>query len=446
MVGNDVSSLKKVVHFIRTDIWRIRAAKLSRGKSLLITQVRIILLAVRGFAEDKCQLRASALTFYSLLSIVPVFAMAFGIAKGFGFDKRLEQELYENFSGHEEITEQVISSSTALLENTQGGLIAGMGIAILLWSIIKVLGHIERSFNDIWGISNARSLARRCSDYLSVMLICPILIIASSSITVFITTQVTLMTERIAALSFFGPLIFALLKLLPYCLIWVLFTFMYIFMPNTKVAFTSGLLGGIVAGTVYVIVQGIYIHFQVGVAKYNAIYGSFAALPMFLMWLQLSWLIVLFGAEIGFAHQNVDTYELEPDCLNVSSSRRRLLALGICQLIIKNFANGIPALTDEEISHRLEIPIRLTRQILHELVDCGIVFESIGGDKDDATYQPARDINHLTVCFVLHALDGYGSNNVPVADIKELTKLGGALHRLGEIAAQSPDNVLLKDL
>ena len=193
--------------FIKGDIWRFRLRNLPRKKSFLIKQLRIFLLSVRGFDEDKCQLRASALTFYSLISIVPVAAMAFGIAKGFGFEKRLERLLLEQFQGQEEVITRVIAFAHSLLTNTKGGVLAGVGIVLLFWAIIKVLGNIEASFNDIWGIQEPRSLGRKFSDYISVMLLCPILLILSSSVTVFITTQLTLIMEKIALLGIFGPLI-----------------------------------------------------------------------------------------------------------------------------------------------------------------------------------------------------------------------------------------------
>ena len=178
--------------------------------------------------------------------------------------------------------------------------------------------------------------------------------------------------EKIAFLGAFSPVVFFLLKLLPYGLLWGLFTFLYIFMPNTKVRFTSGLLAGIIAGTIFQIVQWAYITFQIGAANYNAIYGSFAALPLFLVWLQLSWLIVLYGAELSFAHQNVDTYEFEPDALQASHRLKMLLSLQIAQHLIKNFATASDPPSAAQISHRLEIPIRLVNEILSELVKSGI--------------------------------------------------------------------------
>jgi membrane protein len=432
--------------FIKDDIWRIRLKDLPPKKSFFIKILRVFLLSIRGFDEDKCQLRASALTFYSLISIVPVAAMAFGIAKGFGFEKLLEKRLLEQFSEHEEVITKIIDFATSLLASTKGGLLAGIGVVILFWAVIKVLGNIEDSFNDIWGIKESRTLGRRFSDYLSVMLLCPILIIMSSSLTVFITTQVTLITEKVALLGMFSPLIFFALKLLPYCLIWILFTFLYVFMPNTKVRFSSGLVAGIMAGTIYQIVQWGYIAFQVGAAKYNAIYGSFAALPLFLIWLQLSFLIVLFGAEFAFAYQNVDTYEFEPDSLHISDYFKRLISLQVCHLLVVNFAKGEKPVTAPQISHKLDIPLRLVHQILFELAESGIVVDVKAAEYKELAYQPARDINSLSVRFVVEALEKRGVDYIPVAKTAELEALSAAMESFSEMIKRSPENKLLKDL
>ncbi len=438
--------ISKTVNFLKTDIWRIRLKNLPFAKSFLIKQLRIILVALRGFDEDKCQLRASALTFYSLLSIVPVVAMAFGIAKGFGFEKLLEKQILNKMPGQEAVLMQIVDFANKLLENTKGGMVAGIGVAILFWTVIKVLGNIEKSFNDIWGIREQRNMGRKFSDYLSIMLLCPILVIMSSSATVFITTQIALITEKVALLGFFSPVIFFMLKLLPYCVIWVLFTFIYLFMPNTKINFKSGMLAGIAAGTIYQLAQWGYINFQVGVAKYNAIYGSFAALPLFLVWLQLSWLIVFFGAEISFAHQNVDTYEFEPDCLRVSYSFKKLISLRIMHLLTKNFSKCQKPYTATEISHILEIPIRLVRQILFELVESGIASEIHTDKYKVVAFQPACDTSSLTIKRVINAMEERGTNSVPIGDSQELKRLSESLGIFNSAIEKSPANILLKDL
>jgi membrane protein len=410
--------ISKFFAFIRIDIWRIRLDDLPFGKSFLIKQLRIIILAFRGYNEDRCLLRASSLTFYTLLSIVPVAAMFFGVAKGFGFERRLEDQLFERFPGQEEVLSQVIHFSNSLLEQTRGGLIAGIGLLVLFWSVLKVLGHIEMAFNDIWEIKKQRSWGRKFSDYLSIMLI-----------SLFITTQVAQITQKVELLGVVSPLISFFLKFTPYVLIWALFTILYIIMPNTKVHFKAGLLGGVVAGTLYQIAQGAYISFQIGAAKYNAIYGSFAALPLFLMWVQISWWIVLFGAELSFASQSVHTYEYEPDCLKVSPGYKRLLTLQIAHLLIQNFANGEKPVTDSQISTRLEMPIRLVHNILYDLVESGLVSETI-----------------TTIQSVLEALEQSGTDTLPVAQTEGHQALSEALKNLNAAMESSPANKLLKDI
>jgi membrane protein len=441
--GEDIS---KAIQFITTDIWRVRAGDLSPNKSLWIRILRILILTIRGIVEDRWILRASALTYYSLLSIVPVFAMIFGIAKGFGLEKALEKLLYENLEGQEQIIQKVVDFAHALLQNVKGGLVAGIGLLILFYTIIKILSQIENAFNDIWGIKNARSLGRKITDYLSLMLISPFLFFISSTITVVINSGAKYVIEKISLLATFSPIIFFMLKLLPYGVIWVLFSFIYIFIPNTKVRWRSGIMAGVIAGTLYVVFQFIYINFQIGVAKYNAIYGSFAALPLFIIWLQLSWVIVLFGAELAFAHQNVDTYEFEPDCENISSHYKRLLSLRIVQLLIKQFLNGEKGWSAAEISHNLEIPIRLVQQIIFELISSGILSEVKLDEGGEVGYHPARDPDTMTIKFVIDALEHEGSDNVPVAQSEELDKLSESLKAFSDLIEKSSANQCLKEI
>ncbi len=435
-----------LVNFLQRDVWRIRAAKLPPRKSFFLRQVRIVLLSLRGFGKDKCNLRASALTFYSLLSIVPVMAVLFGVAKGFGLEKLLEKQLLEKMPGQQEVVGNIIAFSHSLLENTKGGLVAGIGVALLFWTVIKVLSDIEESFNDIWGVKKLRSFGRRFSDYLSMMFICPVLLILSSGLTVFLNPQTTMIVQRFAVLGAFSHLVYFLLTLLPYTTMWAVFTFIYIFMPNTKVNFRSGLIAGIIAGTVYQAVQWFYIKFQVGVANYNAIYGSFAAVPLFLVWMQLSWRIVLFGAEISFASQNVDTYEFEQESSMVSPAFKKLLTLRVAHLIVSNFRQGGEALTAQQISHELEMPIRLVRQIVYDLSEVKILSATKAADEKSVGYQPGRDISSLKVKDVVDAFEHEGCEDIPVAQTAELEKLRRCLEEFSERIRTSPSNMNLKDV
>ena len=437
---------KKIKTFLDKTIWSIPLDKTIGWQKIWLRLLRTLALAVRGFREDRIGLRASALTVYSLLAVVPVAAMAFGIAKGFGLKEYLERQLLANFQGQQEVLDWIIRFANSFLEHTSGGIIAGIGLIILLWSVLKVFANIEGSFNAIWQIRRSRSWFRKFSDYLSIMLIAPILVIVSSSATVFITTQI----ERIASdIEFFGlidQIIFFLVKLIPYVLIWFLFTFLYMFMPNTKVQFRSALIGGIVAGTAFVAVQWLYIHFQIGVSRYNAIYGSFAALPLFIIWLQISWLIVLFGAEIAFSDQNMKQYEFESDVENISIYSKNILALMIAHLLVKKFMNAETPLTAEQISSGLKIPIRLVRKILYELAECKIVSESVSPNTKERAYQPGQDAENLSIAYILEQLEHNGKDKIMSTDGESQKKIKNIVDEFKATINNTDATTLLKKI
>jgi len=440
----------KVIHktrrFIREDIWKMTPEQHTPSRYFLIRQLKIIIIAIKGFTQDRIQMRASALTFYSLLSVVPVVAMIFGIAKGFGLEARLETEITLHFKGQEEVMKWIINFARKFLENTNGGLIAGVGLILLFWTVMKVLGNIEQSFNDIWQIRKPRPLVRKFTDYLSIMLLSPVLIVLSSSVTVFLSTQVTSMANTIPILGRIGPFIIFLLGLMPYALVWLLFTLIYMVMPNTRVRFISALIAGVVAGTIFQVLQWVYIHFQVGVNQYNAVYGGFAALPLFLAWLQLSWLVVLFGAEISFANQNVEKYEHESESLRISHYYRRILTLYIAHYVIRGFQEGKEPPTAQDIAKSLHMPVRIAREIIFDLVTCHIFNETVTQREKVNGYQPARDINSLTVSYVLDMIDKRGLNDISVASSRELKSITTSQDAFIKAMEKSSENILIKDI
>ncbi|HTX55236.1 MAG TPA: YihY/virulence factor BrkB family protein [Candidatus Baltobacteraceae bacterium] len=438
--------ISRTKSFLETDVWRIRTQDLPRGKAALVRYLRIILAASKSFGEHRCQLRASALTFYSLLAIVPVAAMAFGIAKGFQFDKLLQAKILERFPGQEAVLLEVFGFADNLLRDTKGGLIAGVGVILLFWSVIKVLGNIEESLNDIWGVPAPRSVSRKVTDYLSVMLVAPGLLVIAGSLTVFVATQLATLTQRIDWYGILGPVVHLILKLTPFAIMWVLFSFVYLFIPNRSIRYRSGVFAGIVAGTAYQLMQVIYVTFQVGVAKYNAIYGSFAALPLFLGWLQLSWLIVLAGAEISCQHQNVDRLEFAPDAARASAALKRLVALRVVNYLCQNFTTGNRPAPTQQIGARLDIPLRLAADVTRDLVDSGVLVEVADPSRADPAYLPARDPDLLTIKYVIDALDRRGVGSIPIGMTEEVQRIAHSLEVFGAAIEKSPDNRRLKDI
>lgn len=443
---NPVAWVLNKIKSINDAIWHTPLSELSKRKSILFKQLRIIVLAARGFSNHKVQLQASALTFYSLLSVIPVAAIAFAIAKGFGLDQNLEQELIKNFQSHEEVLNWLLTNARNALNATNGGYIAGVGMIILFWSVMSLLNHIESSFNHIWQIRSSRPWFRKFTDYLTIMLIAPVFIILSSSFTVFINTKLGDFMSEAPILDFFKPIIFFLVQFTPYFLSWFTLTVLFIIMPNTKVRFRSALVAGIVAGTFLQLLQWLYIDLQFGISKLSTIYGSFAAIPLFIIWLQSSWIVVLLGAEISFANQNVSRYEFESEALNISNYQKRALTLMIMSLIVKNFVNGEPPAGTEAISVKLKIPVRLVRDIVQDLNAVGLVSMIHGNDDKERLYQPARDINSLTICFVLSRLDKKGIEQTTVLKNKEFEKITAMLAKFDRMKAKSDSNMLIKDI
>ncbi len=395
----------KVKDFITHGIWKVDLKQLNWYRRVLIKTLRTFSLAYRGFNEDKVNLRASALTFYSILSVVPILAMGFGVAKGFGFEEKLKLILEQNLKGQEEVATWLIDFAGNMLNSVQGGWIFGIGLVFLFWTVMQVLGNIENAFNSIWQVKRSRYLFRKFSDYLAIMLIAPVLVLLSSSSQVFIIEWVDRMTTDVNFFGYVGPVLYSFVQLIPFIIVWLLFLFIYMVMPNIKVNFASALLAGIIAGTAFQFLQWGYIHFQIGVSRYNAIYGSFAALPLFLVWLHWSWLIVLFGAEISFSAQNHYQYEYETEIKGLNLLSKQKISLYLLHTVVKNFEEGLPPLTAQQLSMKLKIPVRLVRHLLYEMVECRIIVETTSMELKEPAFMPGRDISNLTIDYVLNALN-----------------------------------------
>jgi len=405
--------VNSITNFIKEDIWTGSDRKLSTVQLLSINTLKTILLALQGFKRDLCQLRASALTLYTLLSIVPVIALLFGIAKGFGFEKKLQQQILDQSSEQDTMMLQLIEFSQNMLSSTKGGVVAGIGIVVLFWTVIKVIGNIEESFNHIWKIKQNRPLGRKLSDYLSLMMLAPVLLISSSSITVFVKTQIAWLVEVIHLPAFGTKMVLYAMSFSPLVIMSLLFTFVFLFMPNKKINFKAGFIAGIVTGGLFQTVQWIYLTLQIGASSYNAIYGSFAALPLFLVWLQMAWMVVLFGCEISFYVHNFESYRHNEKFSNLSLSLKKTIALQICHLIVIRFANAEKAFNFEQISNELQIPVSVVQRTLTTLVDANLVVELNVLEDEDVVYQPSQDINILSNTFVINAMENSGRNSLP---------------------------------
>jgi membrane protein len=433
-----LGQFKKIKLFLLEEIWRIRLDETSRRRSWLIRFLRIFSLAIRRFIIDKCQIKASALTFFSMLSVVPVAAMAFGIAKGFGFREALERELQERLAGHEEVVKWIEDFALEYLDNTKGGMIAGISLVVVLFAVMRLMNGIEESFNDIWDVKRSRSFIRKFSDYVSLMMIAILLLGTSGGFVVFIANRLRDIQVVSFASSFF-------VWSAPYLMIWLVFSLLFMIMPNTKVKPLSAFFGGIVAGSLFLATQYGYIYFQVGVSRYNAIYGSFAALPLFLVWMQTSWMIVLFGAELSFALQNEKSFEFEVDTRNMSVYAHKLASILIVREVSIVFERGEKPKSVFQLSRDLQLPIRLVTDLVYNLIYAGVLAEVETNSNGDTVILPAYDINKMNIIDVLHRIEHLGSSETIFGKTKAASLIRSKLDNFEKILKGTSENKLLKD-
>lgn len=428
-------------------IWHTPLSELSKRKSFIVKQLRIIVLAARNSLNDKVNLRASALTFYTIISIIPLVAIALAIAKGFGLDQNLETIIRntKEFQMYSEMLNPLLESAKNAVQQTRGGYIAGVGAIILVWSVVSLLNQIEASFNHIWQTSVARPWFRKFTDYLTIMLIAPILIILSSSITIFVITSLAEFMEQAPILSSFKWIVSFLIKSAPYILTWLMLTLLFIVMPNVKVRFVPALISGIIAGTFLKILQWLYLDLQYGITRLSAIYGGLAAIPLFLVFMETCWITILLGAELSFANQNVLRYEFESEALNISHYQKRAMVLLVMHLIVRNFDLGEKPLSAEDISKKLKIPVRLARDVLEDLTNSNLVSVIHHQEDKIRLYQPALDINKLSVSFVLNRLDKKGTHDNYFVKSREYEKVKEILDEYENLIAKSDSNILIKD-
>jgi membrane protein len=443
---NPVSWMLDLFKRLNHIIWHTPLSEISRGKTFVFKQLRIIVIAARGFYNDKVQLRASALTLYSLLSIIPIVAIVFAIAKGFNVVDKIKILVEEKFPSQQENFKWLWTEAEKAINGTSGGYMAGIGIIIFFLAVMSLLNNIESSFNHIWQIRSARPWHRKFTDYLTIMLIAPVFIILSSGINFFISTQLPEYMINAPILDFFKPVISFLVKFAPYLLSWIALTVLFIVMPNAKVKFVPALISGVIAGTILQGIQWLYIDLQFGITKLGYLYGSFAAVPLFLVWLQTSWIVVLLGAEISFANQNISRYEMESEALNISNYQKRALILMILHMVIRNFSLGEKPISSSYIAANLKIPVRLAREILQDLSSVNLVSEIHEHEEKERLFQPAIDINKLTVSYVFSKLDKKGIEQIMVIRNKDYEKVITILEKFDRLIAKSDYNILIKDL
>ena len=396
---------KRLIQFLKVDIWQVQREDISPLRYLLYEVIKKVLLAVEYFTTKRMMDSAAALTYSTLLAIVPIMAVVFAIARGFGYNKYIETWFREALSSQPQVAEAIIGFVNSYLVHTKSGIFLGIGLLFMLWTVIMLISNIEKAFNDIWQVSTPRSIFRTITDYMAMFLLAPIIIVVTSGISIMMATFANGIGETLIV----GPTLRFFLRLLPYIIMSGVFIALYVFMPNTKVKIRSAIIPGILAGVAMQGLQLVYIHSQIWVTGYNAIYGSFAALPLFMLWVQISWTICLFGAELAYTNQNLEKFAFRASTDDLSHRYRLLLSAYLMTLICRRFEEGKKPYTALELKLETNIPIRITHDLLENLTRVHLLSEMTNDEKGtEAVYQPAESTARLSVGMMIDRLEAEG--------------------------------------
>ena len=432
--------IQRVRRFLERDLWELDPADLRWWRRFILSQGQVLTLVVRGFFADGCMLRASALTFTTLLSIVPLLALMFSVLKGFGVQNELEPLLLDKLAvGGEAIVTKIVE----YINNTNVARLGTFGLVFLILAVLTLLSNIEKAFNRVWGVSETRTLLRRFTDYFSIVTIGPLLVVAAISMTSTVKSQELM--QSLLSQAYLGELLVLLFEVLPFMVMWLAFAGLYLFMPNVKVSPRAALIGGIFGGTLWQVSQWGYLNFQVGVARYNAIYGTMAALPILMIWIYLSWMIVLLGLEMTYATQNLRTIRQDIRGRGVNYASRERIALTALLFLCRRFYLGRPVLDQEQLAEQLDVPPRLLRSILGDLSRLGFVVE-IALEDSSSGYQPARALEGIRLLDVIRGLGDAGHDYSDMRNTQEQNVVAEVAATLRLAEEKTLDGMSMRDL
>lgn len=420
-----------------TDVWRTNRSdwKIDIAKTLNLSITTIL--------NKDIQSTAYAMAFRTLLATVPALALLFAIGRGFGFSNIMKTSLLNYFPAQKEAIEKSLKFVDSYLSQASEGIFVGIGIVFLLWTLISLLSAAETAFNKIWGVSRGRTLWRQISDYTAICLILPVMMICSTGINVFMSSEV----QTIIPAKFLTPVIGTLLDSAGIVLTWTFFTGLYKLLPNTYVKFKNAAIAGVLAGTAFVILQFLFVSGQIYVSKYNAIYGSFAFLPLLMLWLQFVWLITLAGGVICYSSQNIFRFSYYEQISTISLDYQRKILLAVTSIIAHSFKDGQPAPSASSLARGFELPVVLVNKILDELQVCGIIIKTMpANEKEEPGFVPAIPVNEMTVGVVLSHLRKAGSSGFIEGFHKHFPGIDEMLTDLNNVYYKEADNYRILDL
>lgn len=397
-------NIRKTIDFFKYGIWKDFSRK-PRHTRFAVATLRMLILAIERFTTKRIIDSAAALTYSTLLAIVPILAVVFAIARGFGFNKYIEEWFRGVLSSQPQAADTIVGFVNSYLIHTQSGIILGIGLVFMLWTVTILIRNIELAFNRIWQVKKPRSFFRTVTDYMGMFILAPIIIVVTSGVSIFVVS----FANETEGFELLAPMVRRLWDLTPYVLMSAVFIALYVFMPNTKVKLRCAIGPGILAGVAMQGLQLFYIHSQIWVSSYNAIYGSFAALPLFMLWVQISWNICLFGAELCYTSQNMEESAFRTETYEISPRYRLIMSMMLMSHICRRFEKGEKPYTALELKLKTNIPIRVAQELLYELTNMHMVSEVTSDEKgEESVYQPAEDLARLSVGLLIERYESVG--------------------------------------
>lgn len=442
-MGNFNESVKRIYTLLTRDIWRKTDEDVRGIYRWLMNIFKAVFLSVRFFTAHRIMERASALTYYTLLALVPVVALMLSIGRIAGVQELISSTLANNAQGHNVAIQYILRFAESYLNQANNSVVMGLGMVLLLYVIYSLIGNIETVLNEIWEQKKGRTQLRKLTDYLSIMILMPIFLILSAGVQVFLETFISQdIHERIVS-----DALLRLLRWTPYLLTILLLTFLYVVMPNCKVRLKNAFAAALIAGGLFILFQHFYITGQIWMSKNNAIYGSFAALPLLLLWIQASWIICLYGAELSYASQNIDNYNFENLEQTLPRNDRDVLLVLIASLVYNRFAQEKTAPTSEEISTVLHLPARITGQLILQLEEKQIITNTNADNNHaGALWIPAKPTDRMTVAEVKRRLDTQGENQLKIDYKKSFPKLWKVFEQMDQAAQEKGSELLIRDM
>lgn len=435
-------SYRQLVFFFTQKIWYINEEELSPVRRYLFRMMKKLVLTVECYVLRNLNSYASALTFSSILAIVPILAIIFAIGRGFGYGSVIEEEIKRNLSVNQNFADLIFDFIGSYLDHTKSGFFIGFGLLLLLYTIIQLTSNIEIALNEVWQVKNQRSVYRQITDYISVFLLLPILIIISSGLSIFLATA----TQYFPDFRLLSTTVQLVLHLLPYVISSLLFVGLYCYMPNTRVQVRHAFFPGVLAGILFQLLQYFYIHSQIWVSTYNAIYGSFAALPMFMLWVNFSWIICLFGAQLTYANQNLKSYFYLKDIHRISRNYHDVLLIMILSKISKRFEKDMIPYSIYGLSAETSLPVGVISRLIHELHKMNLIVVEGNHMEETQRVVPSADIHKMTVNEVMARIDANGDFYTSKAAMSWLQPEWTTLISIRKSSHYEGGDTLLKDL